>query len=503
MKRILLVPTFLLVYFCTIAQTAVKKPAAKSSSAPTSDGGYSISTTLTPYKNGWLYLATYFGKNYVLVDSARTDANSHSLFQGNNKLTPGIYFYVSPARTKLFEILVDNGQHFSVVGDSAHPEAVKVTGSPDNTLFFDYTAFLNGEGPKMNEIQVKLKNPNLTKADEDSLKAQAAVINKKMNDYRENIRKNHPESLLAFFFKVLSMPEVPASPVLPNGKVDSTFPGRYVKTHFWDNVAFNDDRLLHTPFFDGKESSKLEEYLKYYVSPDPDSIFSEINYMLLYARGTKEMEHYLLGRFTDKYINPEIMGQDKVFLGLFKNYFLKGDTMWLNATQRKYIFDKGYSLWANQIGDVAPALNLVDTAGKPVSLYDVKAPFTFVVFWDPTCSHCKVQVPEVDSIYEAKWKSMGIKVFAVNNNEATPEEWKTFIREHHLDGWIHAWQTKEDHAAETKDGVANYRQLYNIFQTPTMYLLDANKRIIAKSISVLQFDDFITAKLKQQSAATR
>ena len=98
---------------------------------------------------------------------------------------------------------------------------------------------------------------------------------------------------------------------------------------------------------------------------------------------------------------------------------------------------------------------------------------------------------------------MGIKVFAVNINEATHEEWKGFIRDHNLNGWYHAWQTKEDHAQETKDGVANYRQLYDVYQTPTMYLLDANKHIIAKRIGLLQFDDFIQVKLKQPQAATK
>jgi thiol-disulfide isomerase/thioredoxin len=295
----------------------------------------------------------------------------------------------------------------------------------------------------------------------------------------------------------MKSPDVPTKLPVVNGKTDSTYIGRYMKEHYWDDVAFNDDRILHTPIFD----PKLDNYIKYYVSPDPDSIFNEINYMLLYARTTKEMFHYLLGRFTDKYINPEIMGQDKVFASLFENYFAKGDTLWLNATQRKYIFDRYYSIIGSIIGKPASPLDLVDTAGKPVSLYEVKAPYTFVVFWDPTCSHCKEQVPEVDSMYEAKWKKEGVKVFAVNVNEATMGEWKTFIRDQHLAGWIHAWQTKEDHEADTRAQRPNFRQMYDVFQTPTMYLLDEQKHIIAKRLSLQQFDGIIDMKLKNPNAS--
>ena len=99
-----------------------------------------------------------------------------------------------------------------------------------------------------------------------------------------------------------------------------------MREHFWDGVEFNNDNLVRTPFFD----PKLDDYFKYYVPQESDSIIAEVNYMLLYSRSAKEMHKYLLGKFTDKYINPEIMGQDKVFLFLFENYFSKGDTTWLN-----------------------------------------------------------------------------------------------------------------------------------------------------------------------------
>lgn len=486
-----------LVIFTTFAQTTVKKPAAPQANAATSSAGYNIAFTLTPYKNCWLLLGTYYGKNKILVDSARVNAQSSGVFKGKKKLTPGIYFLVSPSRTKLFDIFIDATQHFTLVGDSAAAQPSSIIGSPENTLFLDYTKYLEDIGPKMQALEVQLKDPNLTPDRATAIRSQLGSYNTQLNTYRENIIKTHPDAILTMVFKLIKQPNMPKLPIGPDGKADSSYIGRYMKEHYWDEVAFNDDRILHTPseVFD----AKLENYFKYYVSPEPDSIITEVNYMLLYARTGKEMFQYLLGRFTDKYINPEIMGQDKVFVFLFNNYFSKGDTTWLNATQKKYIFDRAYSLILGQIGEIAAPLELHDTANKPVNLYDIKAPFTFIVFWDPTCSHCKIQVPEVDSIYEAKWKAEGVKVFAVNVNEATIGEWKTFIRENHLDGWVHAYQRKEDHDAETKANKVNFRQAYDVFQTPTMYLVDATKHIVAKRLSVLQFDGLIDAKLKNPS----
>ena len=49
-----------------------------------------------------------------------------------------------------------------------------------------------------------------------------------------------------------------------------------------------------------------------------------------------------------------------------------------------------------------------------------------------------------------------------------------------------------------KAGRANYRQLYDIYKTPTVYLLDKDKRIIAKQLTIEQFDDIIQVKSKKQ-----
>jgi proline dehydrogenase len=49
-----------------------------------------------------------------------------------------------------------------------------------------------------------------------------------------------------------------------------------------------------------------------------------------------------------------------------------------------------------------------------------------------------------------------------------------------------------------KAGQPNYRQLYDIYKTPTIYLLDKDKRIIAKHLSLEQFNELIEAKRKSK-----
>ena len=489
MRRILIMGMVAITCLSSVAQT--KKPTA---TATTKDNpeGYNIPITLSPYKNTWIYLGNYFGKYKNLSDSAWVNEKSEGVFKGEKKLPQGIYFVVSPAKYLLFEFLMDKEQHFSLAADTTNLNKFTIKGSLDNQLFQDYTYFLAEKSPAIMGLQQSLSAAKTAK-DSAAIRKDLVSANNQLEEYRQNIIKNHANSMLAGFFQTMKRPETPPVPLV-NGKPDSVYPYRYVKDHWWDDVSFENESLVRTPFFD----PKVEEYFKYYVVPDADSIFSEANYMLLLSRSNKELFNYLLGKFTDKYINPEFMGQEKVFLKLFDNYYSKGDTAWLTEKQRKYIFDRAYSLMANQLGEPAAELNMIDTAGKAVSLYGITSPYTFVVFWDPNCGHCKETVPRVDSIYEAKWKALGVKIVGVNVDDAVNTEWKKFIVDHKLKDWYHIYQPKSVKEEEAKKNIANYRQLYDVFKTPTLYLLDSQKRIIGKMLGIEQFDDVLMAKIKSQ-----
>ncbi len=453
--------------------------------------GRNISITLTPFKNCWVYLASHYGKSKTIADSAFLDGNSKGFFKANTKLTGGIYFVVSPQYTIQFEFLMDEIQQFSIVADSAKKENFQIIGSAENDLFKEYTKFSNVKGKAIYDLKQKLA---ITKNATDSaaIIAELQILTKEVRTYQENVVTKYPSSLLATLFNVMKRPEPPAIPIV-NGKADSLYPYHFVKDHYWDDVNFYDDRLLRTPFFE----PKMDDYFKYQVSPEPDSIIQEVKYMLLSARTGKEIFPYLLTKFTNKYVNPEYMGQDKVFLYLFNDFYSKGDTVFLNPASRKMIFDRAYSLMANQLGEPAPPINLTDTLGNIKPLYNVDAKFTMVIFWDPHCGHCKEHIPRVDSIYKAKWQALGLKVYSVYVYDDNVPDWKKFINEKQLFTWVHIYQTKESREAEIKNNVPGFRQLYDARLTPTLYLLDDKKRIIAKQLSIEQFDDVIAAKLKK------
>ena len=284
-------------------------------------------------------------------------------------------------------------------------------------------------------------------------------------------------------------PEVPPGSSHPGGKYDSNYAYQYYKSNYWNGISFADERLVRTPFFE----LKLEKYYKELVFPQADSIKKEIDGMLLQARPNKEMFKYLLVHFVQKYINPEYMGQDAVFVHLFEKYVNTGQADFFTAQYKDYMTKRAYSLMANLIGQPAAPLDLVDTAGRSLPLYSIQSDYTVICFWDPGCSHCQEVVPKVDSIYKAKWKNQGVAVYGVKT-DGTKEDWLKFINEKKLSGWLHVHQLPEQQAAETAAGRAGYKQLYDVYQTPILYLLDKEKRIVAKKLTYLQIDEVMSLK---------
>jgi protein-disulfide isomerase len=153
-------------------------------------------------------------------------------------------------------------------------------------------------------------------------------------------------------------------------------------------------------------------------------------------------------------------------------------------------------LMANLIGEKAADLDMVDSTGKPIPLYSVNADYTIVAFWDPTCSHCREEIPRLDSFYKAKWKKQGVKIYGVMTENEKPK-WIEFIKEHNLKDWVHVYQAEETKKLIADSKIAGYKQLYDITQTPTLYLLDKEKRIIGKKLTPQQMDDLLQTKLKK------
>ena len=179
-----------------------------------------------------------------------------------------------------------------------------------------------------------------------------------------------------------------------------------------------------------------------------------------------------------KYQSATIMGMDKVFVHIADNYYLAGKVSWADDDMIKKLNEELVFHRENQIGLKAPQILLQDTLNQNTALYSLKSKYTVLYFYDPDCGHCKKKTPDLIDLYHNIGDDVEIVGVCVGTDET---KWKKFIKEFKLD-WVNLADLKYQ---------SNFRVQYYVRTTPTIYVLDENKTIIAKKLGVDQIGDFI------------
>ncbi len=473
MKKTQLFFTFLLSFFIFLNGIAQKKES------------YDIKITVKGLKEGSMcLLANYYGEKQYIKDSAKANVKGEVVFKGDTKWQQGVYLFVLPTK-KYFDFIMDETQNFSLETDTTDfIKTTKIKGSDENKFFYEYQTYMQVKQkqvePLRNELKT-LKNKDSIKSVQDKL----LVFEKEIKEYKSNFIKNNPKTFVAKLFKAMDEPEVPEAPILSNGRKDSTFSYRYYKSHYWDNWDFADDRLMYTPVF----HNKIKFYMDKLTPQMPDSINIATDVLVEKSRANKEVFKYIVYWLTYNYESSNIMGMDAVFVHMVDKYYVTKQAFWVDSTQLYKISNRAYILKPLLIGKKAPLVNMPDSTGKYISLYDVKAKYTVMIFWDHGCGHCKKEIPKLAEAYRNKLKTKGVQVYAIET-EDKPDEWKKFIKEHNLN-WINVCEKDDYKRAVTK-------KIYDIYSTPVIYLLDENKIIKAKRIDSEQIEGIIDALEKEK-----
>ena len=134
---------------------------------------------------------------------------------------------------------------------------------------------------------------------------------------------------------------------------------------------------------------------------------------------------------------------------------------------------EGYSKMA--IGQQVPDFTLMDIHNHPVNLYSEISPYTLLLFWHTQCSHCQSLMEALPQLCQKEiFTHQQIKLIGISIDE-NREDWEKFSIQYPLE-WVNI------HAAGTFDSeIAND---YNLFATPSMFLIDENHKIIAKPTTI-------------------
>ena len=214
--------------------------------------------------------------------------------------------------------------------------------------------------------------------------------------------------------------------------------------HFWDGIEAFDGPTDENPVL----AAQLDFYFDKMVAPLPDSITNEIDRLVEKTSFNTDLRDFILWHLLEKYRHPEYMSQDQVFVWLYDHYFSNLDIRDLNEANLALIRDKAETFRRLALFNLAPNFAINDS----VDLHSVESEYSVLFFYDHDCDVCHQEMQELDSVCVAH-PEITVLSIDMNTND---------IR------------------------VDALYDLYDIETTPLIYVLDRNKRIMAKKIHAIQ-----------------
>jgi thiol-disulfide isomerase/thioredoxin len=441
--------------------------------------GYEININIDGLQDSTVYLAYHLGDKQYIKDTIKLDRAGHGITMGHESLPQGIYMIVLPGK-RYFEVLVSNDQIFSLrCSYTDYINTLKFSGSDENSAFVAYQKRWMAMQQRASDLA---KRAQFNKQNNDSVKvilAEQKSQEARMKAYLREVIDANKGNLLSALVRAMLPVEVPVFtvPSIVNNpdSVRWVMNYNYNKDHFFDNIDLTDERLVRTPIL----YARLNSFFTSAIIQAPDTVNKEIDRIIKKCQDNKKVYQFVAVYLFNHFRESEIMGHDAVLVKLADDIYLSGKADWVTKEFKDDLKKQIDLLRPNLIGKKAENLIMDSYSGIFVSLYDIHKDFTILYFWEPDCGHCKEATPKLKTYYE-KAKKENIEVFAVCT-QSDKQKWTKYIEENKLT-WINGWDPQRS---------THFDAYYNVQSTPMIYILDKNKKIIAKKLSVEDIGPFI------------
>lgn len=456
---------------------------------------------LTDSTNKLAYLANYYGSKQYYYDTADFQPGGILKFKGDS-IKGGIYSIILSDKKSYFEFVVNEPKIDMETKGPEYVKNMKVKTSVENKFFYEYLSFIEVEAKKAEALQKEIEA-----ADEEGKTKPQEELNKVDNEvieYKRSFMAAHPDLFTSKVFKASAEPVVPEYTEIEDKDARQKKRYQEFKRLYLADVDFADERLLRTPVL----HNKLNYYLTKLVPQIPDSVIKEADMLVAKTADNKETHKYVVHHITSKYEDSKVMGMEAVLVHMGQTYYCPDQAWWLSKKKLEEFCERVNKMAPLLVGKYAPDLILMDTAGQWQQLYKVEAPYTVLYFWDSGCGHCKKVTPKLLEFYKA-YKDKGIKVYAVGT-EFENKDWIKYLKKNDMP-FINVSDNPEinKNAQElmrqrvTTLESLNFRDTYDIFSTPKIYLLDENKKIIATKLMPEQMGDFIDHLIKEKEESKK
>lgn len=413
-------------------------------------------------------LLAYYGEGLEKIDSARFDSQNTVKFIVPNTLPAGMYRLSFGKRR--FLNFIFNREDVSLKTHANYPvDSMEVLVSQENQLLYGYM-----HRTQAVESKVRLLIPLLMQYPQDSefysqIQEEYGSITSAYQDFFNEMQEIFPETFATKYLRF-------AHNEFPHPHLNDREQRLYLQEHFLDNADFTDTILLRSDVIPQKIITYLSFFRNQEFSPDKQSelFITAIDRILERAAADQTMfefaVQYLIKGF-EKY------KYEKVLIHLGEKYV--PEISCVNENLKTDMQERIARFNRVSAGKKAPDFELTSSEGNKISLSRIDSEYTLVVFWASWCPHCENLLEKLRK-FKQKHKDR-VQIIAISVDE-NAQDYEKALAEHN-----YPWTN----CAELNGWEGKTVEAYNVYATPMLFLLDRQKQIVGKPLSIEKLQTLI------------
>lgn len=274
------------------------------------------------------------------------------------------------------------------------------------------------------------------------------------------------------------LPELPATMTNPDDRA------RFLSMHYWDRFDFSNETLITRPEITEQAFVDYVNILNYISDEDAKK---SLRNTLDKAEANKAMYTHFASLFDKYYYGPNSpFRNEKLYIPVLRQ--LVKSSLLDNEVKSRYEFQLSMTL-KNQVGTKASNFDYTDASGKTSGMYSIQSDYLILMFSNPGCPTCAAAIRSmrlsagINNALKRNTPDRTMLTIMTLYLENDMDEWRAHLPELPAQ-WINAYD---------KGMTITKKRLYDVQATPTIYLLDKDKKVILKDTSVEMLQQFFAS----------
>ena len=432
-----------------------------------------IQGTIEHGDGGEVLLAAYYGDRFSVIDSMKS-ADGFFYFVVPEASPAGLYRIIYSDRVEdvqtenRFVEFIFNGENMEIF--VAYRERGPVPLFEHSIENHVYQQFMELELAYESELMILYNR--LGPSSNDDARRLANERYRELQLHRvafmDSLMLVHPDLYAICIMNAFRAPVIPGE-MAHAERIDT------LKGCFFDHASLDDPTLLHAPVY----TFKLIDYLSLYRvdtlsrEAQEEAFMVAVDQIMVNVSQDPELRGFVVEFLLEGF---EMLDMEQVQVHIADHYLdeaCESDIVELILSRME-----GYKQMA--AGEQAPDFVIRDTGGKNHRLSEIEADYVLVVFWASSCDHCRDLLTELQEWYLGE-DNPGMEVVSISiDTSAADFEYFTGL-------WQVPW-------ISTRDPLGWYGKVpsdYFVYATPSLFLLDNKRTILARPTSFRQFQRVI------------